>query len=212
MNYQLPELHFNYNDLEPYIDHESLRYCHKEVHAEYILKLNSLLRACPLNVRAMTLEDIIYDIRVVPAHLRQEIRNYGGAHLNHSLYWQILTPPNDNISDCDIIPIIKAGFGNFEFFKNQFTQVALDRFGSGWAWLCLDFDGKLETVRTPNQDSPVMLGYLPILGANLWEHAYFNQYRSDRTAYVDAFWKIVNWRKVSQLHTLYLEALSHMIN
>ena len=148
----------------------------------------------------MNLEEILADIRAVPEEIRQEVRNQGGGHLNHSLLWHTMGPPNGQGPGPILRDAIAVTFGDFLKFQEQFTNAASARFGSGWAWLCVNSAGKLEVLSTPNQDSPIMLGYRPVLGRILWEHAYYLKYQSRRLDYVAAWWNVVNWHNVTELY------------
>jgi len=155
----------------------------------------------------LTLENILLDIRVVPEGIRQDIRCFAGGHLNHSLFWQIMAPGAGGDPAGELGQAIAEGFGDADRFRRQFTSRALGRLGSGWAWLGLNHYQKLEIVTTPNEDSPIMLGIRPILGLDLWEHAYFAKHHFRRAEYVRGWWNVVNWPKVAELYTLNLELL-----
>ncbi len=200
MVYQLPRLPFKVDALEPYIDARTMTIHHCKHHAGYIRKLNDLLKGRP-RLLAMTLEDIIANIRSVPEDIRQQLRDNGGGHLNHSLFWQVLGTGGQDAPAGRVMEAIGASFGDFPAFRQKFTTAAMTRFGSGWAWLCVDADGKLEVFSTPNQDSPIMLGYRPILGLDVWEHAYYLKYRNNRADYVEAFWHMVNWNGVAEIYS-----------
>lgn len=209
MIYKLPALRYGYGDLEPYIDATTMEIHHTRHHAGYVDNLNQLLQKCPDQVVSKPLEDIIADISIVPEEHRQGIRNHGGGHLNHSLFWQIMSPRRRQYPPEVLLDEIRLVFDNLDNFKKRFTQTAMDRFGSGWAWLGLDHNGKLELLSTPNQDSPIMLGYRPVLGIDVWEHAYYLNYQQNRLGYIEAWWNVVDWEKVTELLLLYREGAIH---
>ena len=208
MVYDLPSLGYTYDALEPFMDARTMEIHYTLHHARYVKKLNSMMELCPEQIRNMTLHDVIADIKIVPEELRQGIRNNGGGHLNHSLFWQILSPPAESRPNEHLIRSIDSGFGNFTKFKEEFTLCSMDRFGSGWCWLCTDKHGKLNISSTPNQDSPIMLGHHPIMGIDLWEHAYYLKYQNNRAHYIDAFWHLVNWNKVSEIFEHFYEPVA----
>jgi Fe-Mn family superoxide dismutase len=199
MIYRLPPLPYEYNALEPFIDALTMEIHHTKHHASYVDNLNKALVGLD-NLSAMPLEDILADIRSVPEEVRQQVRNHGGGHLNHSLFWQIMGPGAGGEPTGTLREAIDATFGNYASFKDEFVRTAMTRFGSGWAWLGVDHNGGLEVINTPNQDSPIMLGYRPILGLDLWEHAYYLKYQNRRADYVAAWWNVVQWEKVAEIH------------
>ena len=209
MTYKLPNLPYSYNALEPLIDAKTMRIHHTQHHQEYINHLNKLLRYRH-GLAAIPLENIVADISMVSEEIRQQMRNYAGAHLNHSLFWQTIGPksssnqePQDELKTA----IIKK-FYRISSLQEAFISCAMARFGSGWAWLGLDLSERLEVFSTPNQDSPIMLGYKPILGVDLWEHAYYLKYQNNKIDYLTAWWKLINWAKVSQIYEMYDESLA----
>jgi len=207
MNLQLPALPFEYGALEPYIDATTMEIHHRGYHAMYIDRLKQLL-ADQEALQRMNLEEVVSDIRVVPEEIRQEVRNNAGGHLNHSLFWHCLKPGGGGKPTGVIADAINSNFGDFRKFSDLFTETALSRFGSGWAWLCLNSTGRLEILTTPNQDSPIMLGYRPVLGLDVWEHAYFLKYQNRRVEYVEAWWNVIDWGNVSDLYQHCLEMVS----
>lgn len=209
MIYKLPILRFHAIDLEPFIDARTMEFHYKHHHLEIITRLNSLLEVCPAQVRDKPLEDIISDISIIPPDYRQSIRNYGGAHLNHSLWWQTLAPAHTSRPQGVFLKILEFAFSGFDHFKTIFRRIAMERFGSGWAWLGMDYHGKIDIISTPNEDSPIMLGYRPLLGIDLWEHAYYLNYQNRHADYINAWWHVIDWRKVSQLFDLYSELILH---
>lgn len=207
MIYTLPSLPYEYSALEPHIDAKTMEIHHTKHHAGYVSHLNKLLEGVETLVNK-TLEEIIVDIRLVPEEIRQGVRNNGGGHLNHSLFWHIMGPGCGGASVGVLSSAIDAEFGGFAGFKDRFTQTALSRFGSGWIWLCVDARGRLEILDTPNQDSPLMQGNRPILGLDVWEHAYYLKYHNRRVDYVQAWWNVVNWKNVDDLYMHNLELVS----
>lgn len=207
MTYELPPLPYPYDALEPYIDAQTLELHHGRHHAAYVHHLNQALEQCK-DLANLSLEEILYDIRVVPEDLRQEVRNNGGGHLNHSLLWHTLSPSPPAEPTGQLLHAIESTFGQLSKFQEELTNLGLSRFGSGWAWLCVDTHGRLEALSTPNQDSPIMLGYRPVLGLDLWEHAYYLKYHNRRDEYIEAFWHVVNWRRVAELYAHCLEIVA----
>lgn len=199
MMYRLPSLHYRYDALEPYLDAETMRIHYERHHGSYVNNLNSLLQGID-RLTDKTLEEILANIAMLPEEIRQSVRNFGGGHLNHCLFWHVMGPPRDTRPAGALEQAIVSTFGDVEALKNKVTQAALDRFGSGWGWLCLDWRGRLEVLSTPNQDSPIMLGYRPILGVDVWEHAYYLHYQSRRADYLAAWWHVVDWDNVADLY------------
>jgi superoxide dismutase, Fe-Mn family len=209
MRLQVPSLPYDYGALEPYIDARTMEIHYTKHHAGYVAKLNSLLEGRS-ELANMSLEDIISDISIVPEEIRQGVRNNGGGYLNHSLFWQIMAPRGGGQPSGMLNDAISNRFGGFGEFRKELTAAAMDRFGSGWAWLCLDKGGKLEIISTPNQDSPIMLGYKPIMGVDVWEHAYYLKYRNRRADYLEAWWNVVNWEKIAEFYAHRNEMLARM--
>ncbi len=170
---------------------------HGKHHATYVSKLNAAIEGTDLGNKSI--EDLIRDLDSVPENIRTAVRNNGGGHANHSLFWQIMSPNAGGTPTGKLAAEIDAAFGNFESFKEKFEAAGAARFGSGWAWLIVN-NGKLEITSTPNQDSPVMTGQTPILGCDVWEHAYYLKYQNKRPDYLKAFWNVVNWNKVAELY------------
>ena len=204
MQHQLPDLPYSHDALEPFIDARTMQIHHGKHHAGYVSKLNDALGQIG-SVGERPLEELLHDISVVPEEHRQSVRNNGGGHHNHSLFWQILTPDGGSSPQGELSEALRSTFGSFEQFQQRFTAAALGRFGSGWAWVAVNGHGGLEITSTPNQDSPLMLGLRPILGLDVWEHAYYLQYQNRRADYVRAWWNVVNWSRVGEL---YHQALS----
>jgi len=195
MAYELPELPFAHNALEPHIDATTMEIHHSKHHAGYVKKLNDAVAGC--DCASKSVEDLISDLSVVPEEKRTAVRNNGGGHANHSLFWTILSPNGGGGAEGELATAIDTAFGSFDEFKSKFAQAAATRFGSGWAWLSVD-GSQLVVESTPNQDSPLMEGRTPILGLDVWEHAYYLNYQNRRPDYIDAFWNIVNWKAVGQ--------------
>lgn len=193
----LPELPYAYDALEPYIDAETMRLHHDKHHATYVVNANAALEKHP--ELGDDLEVILAELDKIPADIRQAVINNGGGALNHSLFWELLSPEKQEPT-ADVLAAIEEAFGSFEDFKTAFTQAATTRFGSGWAWLVVNKDGKLEVISTANQDNPISEGKKPILGLDVWEHAYYLKYRNVRPNYIKAFFDIINWAKVAELY------------
>lgn len=209
MKYELPSLPYAYDALEPHIDARTMEIHHTRHHGGYVAKLNDALANCP-EIADRPLAEVLGDISIVPGPYRQAIRNNGGGHLNHSLFWEIMAPDGGGEPTGELADKIHFSFGGFDEFADQFTQVALKRFGSGWAWLGVDSGGRLEVFSTPNQDSPLMLEFTPLLGLDVWEHAYYLTYQNRRADYIRAWWNIVNWAKVAELYAATRELVHPM--
>ena len=198
MTYQLPKLPYGYDALEPYIDVETMHIHHEKHHNAYVTNLNAAIEKHP-ELGSKSIEELIADIDALPEDIRTAVRNNGGGHANHTFFWEIMAPKAGGEPVGELKTAIDEAFGSFTDFKAKFKAAATTRFGSGWAWLVLK-DAKLEIISTPNQDSPLMEGLAPILGLDVWEHAYYLNYRNVRPDYVDAFWNVVNWDKVNELY------------
>ena len=204
MAYELPALSYATNALEPHIDARTMEIHHGKHHAAYIAKVNAALEG-HADLAAKSIEELISDLAAVPESIRGAVRNNGGGHANHSLFWQILAPNAGGEPSGALADAIAADLGGFDAFKKAFGDAAATRFGSGWAWLSVKADGKLCVCSTPNQDSPLMKGVAecpgtPILGLDVWEHAYYLNYQNRRPDYIAAFWNVVNWAKVGELY------------
>ena len=195
MAYTLPELPYPTNALEPSIDTKTMEIHHGKHHAGYVAKVNAAIEGTDLGSKSI--EDLISDLSVVPEDKRGAVRNNGGGHANHSLFWTIMSGSGGGNPGGDLAAAIDSAFGSFEEFKTKFADAAATRFGSGWAWLSVD-GGKLVVESTPNQDSPLMEGRTPILGLDVWEHAYYLNYQNRRPDYINAFFNVVNWDAVAQ--------------
>ncbi|MCA9388344.1 superoxide dismutase [Candidatus Berkelbacteria bacterium] len=195
--FELPKLEYEYSDLEPAIDAETMEIHYTKHHAGYVEKLNTALAPYP-ELLAKDISEILSGIDSVPEEVRQAVINNGGGHANHSLFWQIMTPGGSNLSDGELKSAINKDLGGFEKMKTDFIEAATKRFGSGWAWLVKNGE-QLEILSTANQDSPLMEGKLPILGLDVWEHAYYLNYQNRRVDYIDAWWSVVNWQKIEEI-------------
>ncbi|MDA9471845.1 superoxide dismutase [Enterococcus sp. 5H] len=196
MTYTLPDLPYAYNALEPYIDVETMHLHHDKHHNTYVTNLNAAIEKHP-ELGEKSVEDLIADMDSIPEDIRTAVRNNGGGHANHSFFWQIMAPNAGGAPTGDIKDAIDAAFGSFDKLKEEFKTAATGRFGSGWAWLVLN-NGKLEITSTANQDSPLMEGKTPVLGLDVWEHAYYLKYKNVRPDYIEAFWNLVNWDEVNK--------------
>ncbi len=200
MAYELPALPYAHDALEPHIDKETMEIHHGKHHAAYVAKLNGALEGQDA-LAAKSIDDLIADLDAVPEGVRGAVRNNGGGHSNHTFFWSIMGPGAGGAPEGALGDDIAATFGSFDAFKEKFEAAGATRFGSGWAWLIVNKDGKLEVTSTPNQDSPLMDGSgTPIVGCDVWEHAYYLKYQNRRPDYLKAFWNVVNWAKVSELY------------
>ncbi|PZN05002.1 MAG: superoxide dismutase [Bacillota bacterium] len=197
MAYQLPPLPYDYNALEPHIDEQTMRIHHDRHHATYVNNVNAALEKYPA-LQNKPIEELLRQIDQVPEDIRTAVRNNGGGHANHSLFWEIMSPRGGGQPSGALAEAINKAFGSFESFKEQFTKTATTHFGSGWAWLVVDEKGDLQVYSLPNQDSPYMKGHTPILGLDVWEHAYYLKYQNRRPDYVAAWWNVVNWDEVAR--------------
>jgi Fe-Mn family superoxide dismutase len=201
MPFSLPPLPYPYDALEPYIDKLTMEIHHTKHHAGYVNNLDKALESAPELANKSLEELLANNCAIVPEKIRTAVRNHGGGHINHSLFWEIMGPKAGGEPRGKLAEAINQTFGSFEKFKEQFTEAALGRFGSGWAWLVLTPDKKLEVYSTANQDSPLMEGKIPILGLDVWEHAYYLKYQYRRADYVQAWWNVVNWAAVEKRFT-----------
>ncbi len=199
MAYELPPLPYDYKALEPHIDEQTMRIHHDKHHGGYVTKVNGALEGHS-NLQGMTIEQLMASIDKVPESIRTAVNNNGGGHANHTLFWQIMSPQGGGTPSGAVADAITSTFGSFDKFKEQFESAATGRFGSGWAWLVVNASGKLEIISTPNQDSPLSQGKKPILGVDVWEHAYYLKYQNLRASYVQAWWNVVNWPKVNEFY------------
>lgn len=194
--FTLPELPYEYNALEPYVDEQTMRVHHTKHHQTYIDKLNATLENHP-DLQTKTIEDLVKNIDRLPKEIQMSVRNNGGGHLNHSIFWKLMAPGQHGKPSGKVAQSIDSVFGSFSNFQAKFTEAAVNRFGSGWVWL-VDNGGKLEITSTPNQDSPISTGLEPALALDVWEHAYYLKYQNRRPEYIDAWWNVVNWQEVEK--------------
>ncbi|WP_209020061.1 superoxide dismutase [Jeotgalibacillus proteolyticus] len=198
MGYTLPELPYSYDALEPHFDKETMNIHHTKHHNTYVTKLNDALEGHE-DLQSKTIDELIADLNSVPESIRTAVRNNGGGHANHSFFWKILSPNGGGEPTGDLSSAINDKFGSFEKFKEEFAAAGAGRFGSGWAWLVVN-NGELEITSTPNQDSPLTEGKTPVVGLDVWEHAYYLKYQNKRPDYINAFWDVVDWNAVEELY------------
>jgi Fe-Mn family superoxide dismutase len=200
MPYTLPPIAYAYDALEPHIDARTMEIHHTRHHQTYVNNLNAALEGTPY--ADLPLEDLVAQVETLPEKLRTPVRNNGGGHANHSLFWRVMSPQGGGAPGSDLARAIEADLGGFDAFKAAFTQAALSRFGSGWAWLTVNPQGKLGVESSANQDSPLMRGigsgHTPILGLDVWEHAYYLQYQNRRPEYIAAFYNVIDWAEVAR--------------
>ncbi|MEX2448979.1 MAG: superoxide dismutase [Solirubrobacterales bacterium] len=198
MAFAVPDLPYAYDALEPHVDEATMRVHHDKHHQAYVDKANGALEGTEWADREV--EDVLRSLDSLPAEKQGPVRNNGGGHYNHSLFWQMLSPDGGGEPSGELASAIEAAFGSFEDFKAKFKAAGIGQFGSGWAWLVKDGDG-VAIVSTPNQDSPISADRTPLLGCDVWEHAYYLKYQNKRPDYIDAFWNVVNWSYVEQRFT-----------
>ncbi len=196
MAYTLPKLPYAYDALEPHIDARTMEIHHTKHHQGYVNKVNAALDGTSLADKPI--EEVLKNIDKVPADKKTAVRNNGGGHANHSLFWKIMKPSAGKQPTGDLADALNGAFGSFDDFKTKFSNAAATRFGSGWAWVIVNKSGKLEIISTANQDSPLMDGNTPILGLDVWEHAYYLNYQNRRPDYISAFFNVINWDKVAE--------------
>ncbi len=201
---ELPALPYGYDALEPYIDAQTMEIHHTKHHGGYVNKLNAALESYP-HLQAYTLEDLLRNLESVPEAIRTAVRNNGGGHANHSLFWEIMGPGGGGEPGGALREALEKTFGSVEKFRETFSNAAATRFGSGWAWLVVTPFGELQVYSTPNQDSPLMRGHIPILGLDVWEHAYYLKYQNRRPEYIQNWWNVVNWDAVAARYEAALE-------
>lgn len=193
--FKLPDLPYAYDALEPYIDAQTMELHHSKHHQTYVDKLNGAIK--DTEYAEKTLEEILQDLDSLPENIRTAVRNNGGGHYNHSFFWKIMSPDAGGKPEGRLADLIDSSFGSLDKFKDEFAAAAVGRFGSGWVWLLQDGD-KLKITSTPNQDSPIMEGVEPLLGLDVWEHAYYLKYQNRRPEYIDAWWNVVDWQTVAE--------------
>jgi Fe-Mn family superoxide dismutase len=196
MAFTLPDLPYAHNALEPHIDEETMKIHHGKHHNTYVTKLNDALEGHS-DLQSKSIEDLLTDLNSLPESVRGPVRNNGGGHYNHTLFWKLMSPDGGGTPSGDVASAIDSAFGSFDKFKEEFKNAALTRFGSGWAWLVVN-GGKLEITSTPNQDTPISEGKTPLLGVDVWEHAYYLKYQNKRPDYVEAFFNVIDWNEVEK--------------
>ena len=196
MAFELPKLPYAVDALEPYIDAQTMTIHHDKHHQAYVTNLNAAIEKHP-ELASKSLEDLLSDLNAVPEDIRMAVRNHGGGTWNHNMFWEIMGPKMGGMPDAELTKAIEAAFGSFDAFKAEFEKAATTRFGSGWAWLAKKGDG-LAVVSTANQDTPISDGMTPILGIDVWEHAYYLKYQNRRPEYISNWWNVVNWDAVAQ--------------
>ena len=196
MAHELPQLPYEYDALEPHIDARTMEIHHTKHHQTYVNNLNNALSNHP-ELESKSIEELVKDLGSIPEDIRTAVRNNGGGHANHSIFWLCMSPNGGGEPTGELADAINSSFGSLDSFKEQFAKAGATRFGSGWAWLCVDGNGKLVVTSTPNQDNPLTDGLSPILGLDVWEHAYYLNYQNRRPDYISAFWNIVNWDQVA---------------
>jgi Fe-Mn family superoxide dismutase len=197
MAFELPPLPYDYSALEPYIDTQTMQLHHDKHHQAYVTALNNALKD-QAQFASLSLEELMRRINEVPESIRTIVRNNGGGHINHTMFWQIMKPNGGGEPTGAIASAIQSAFGSFDAFKTAFNDAGVKRFGSGWAWLILDSSGKLQITSTANQDSPFTDGNYPVMGNDVWEHAYYLKYQNRRPDYLNAWWNVVNWDEISR--------------
>jgi superoxide dismutase, Fe-Mn family len=197
MAYEVPPLPYDYSALEPYIDTQTMQLHHDKHHQAYVTNANNALQGHD-QLAAMSVDDLLRNINQVPENIRTALRNNAGGHSNHSMFWNIMKPNGGGAPTGDLASAIQQTFGSFDAFKTAFNDAGTKRFGSGWAWLVLDSNGKLQVISTANQDSPLMDGLYPVMGNDVWEHAYYLKYQNRRPEYLNAWWNVVNWDEVAR--------------
>lgn len=197
MAFELPPLPYDYNALEPYIDTQTMQIHHDKHHQAYVTNLNNALQGQD-QLASMSVDDLLRNINQVPDSIRTAVRNNAGGHSNHTMFWNIMKPNGGGQPTGDLASAIQQVFGSFDAFKAALNDAGTKRFGSGWAWLVLDSSGKLQVISTANQDSPLMDGLYPVMGNDVWEHAYYLKYQNRRPEYLNAWWNVVNWDEVAR--------------
>lgn len=196
MAHVLPPLPYPYDALEPHIDAKTMEIHHTKHHATYVTKLNEALATQP-NLQSKTVEELLTGLATLPDSVRSAVNNHGGGHLNHTIFWETMVKGGGGQPSGPLADAIKSAFSSFDEFKTKFTTAATGRFGSGWAWLCIDAAKKLVIKDFPNQDNPLTQGLKPVLGLDVWEHAYYLKYQNRRPDYITAWWNVVNWKAVT---------------
>jgi superoxide dismutase, Fe-Mn family len=197
MAHELPALPYDYSALEPYIDTQTMQLHHDKHHAAYVNNLNAALKDHS-ELASLSVEHLVRHLNEVPENIRTAVRNNGGGHVNHTMFWQIMKPNGGGEPTGELASAISQAFGSFDAFKTAFNDAGVKRFGSGWTWLVLDRSGKLSVMSTANQDSPLTDGLHPVMGNDVWEHAYYLKYQNRRPDYLNAWWNVVNWDEIAR--------------
>jgi Fe-Mn family superoxide dismutase len=197
MAFELPPLPYDYNALEPYIDTQTMQLHHDKHHAAYVNNLNAALQNNS-EFASLPIDELVRRLNDVPENIRTAVRNNGGGHANHSMFWKIMTPNGGGEPTGELASAIQQAFGSLDAFKAAFNDAGAKRFGSGWVWLVLDRNGKLQITSTANQDSPLTEGLYPVMGNDVWEHAYYLKYQNRRPEYLNAWWNVVNWNEIAE--------------
>ena len=197
MAYELPPLPYDYSALEPYIDTQTMQLHHDKHHAAYVTNVNAALQNNS-EFASLPVDELMRRLNDVPENIRTAVRNKGGGHANHSMFWKIMTPNGGGEPTGELSSAIQQAFGSFDAFKTAFNDAGVKRFGSGWTWLVLDRSGKLQVMSTANQDSPLTEGLYPVMGNDVWEHAYYLKYQNRRPEYLNAWWNVVNWNEIAR--------------
>jgi Fe-Mn family superoxide dismutase len=197
MAYELPPLPYDYSALEPYIDTQTMQLHHDKHHAAYVNNLNAALQNNS-EFASLPIDELVRRLNDVPENIRTAVRNNGGGHANHSMFWKIMTPNGGGEPTGELASAIQQAFGSFDAFKTALNDAGVKRFGSGWTWLVLDRNGKLQVMSTANQDSPLTEGLYPVMGNDVWEHAYYLKYQNRRPEYLNAWWNVVNWNEIAR--------------
>jgi superoxide dismutase, Fe-Mn family len=212
MTHQLPSLPYDYSALEPVIDTQTMKLHHDMHHAAYVKNLNAALEKYP-NLQSKKVEELLQDLNAIPEDIRTAVRNNGGGHLNHTMFWTIMKPKGGGEPTGTIAGLIKNAFGSFKDFQTKFNDAGVKQFGSGWAWLAAKPDGGLQILTTANQDNPISQGLFPILGNDLWEHAYYLKYNNRRPEYLAAWWNLANWEEINhRLETFQSQGVPALAN
>lgn len=199
MKHELPKLPYEYSALEPYVDAQTMEIHYSKHHQAYVNNLNAALEKYP-ELQEKDIKDLVANLNAVPEDIRAAVRNNGGGHLNHSMFWKMMKKAEGQAPEGELLTAINEKFGSFDEFKSVFAKAGATRFGSGWAWLVVK-DGKLDVVSTPNQDNPITDGLTPILGLDVWEHAYYLKYQNRRPEYIENWFNVVNWDEVAKLYS-----------
>ncbi|GAC1306094.1 MAG: superoxide dismutase [Ktedonobacteraceae bacterium] len=197
MAHELPALPYDYSALEPHIDTQTMQLHHDKHHAAYVNNLNAALKDNS-ELSSLSVEHLVSRLNEVPENIRAAVRNNGGGHVNHTMFWQIMKPNGGGEPTGELASAISQAFGSFDAFKTAFNDAGVKRFGSGWTWLVLDRSGKLSVMSTANQDSPLTEGLHPVMGNDVWEHAYYLKYQNRRPDYLNAWWNVVNWDEIAR--------------